>query len=166
MCRNAHQRPRLVGQGDGRLHTEDLDPLEAVGDAPGHTAGAAADIDDQATLGRVESVEIGVDHRQHIRICGADLQRGGDDPDQVRRGGINIGERIAHGRIPDGVPLCQSCCCLVSKVNGTLRRAEERTTGGIFRGAESICDCEEASVAQQSVAAAALIISSVRNLCW
>ncbi|MFO7757160.1 MAG: hypothetical protein R6V26_01560 [Roseovarius sp.] len=51
-------------------------------------------------------------------------------------------------------PLCQGCCRLVSKVNDTMRRAEERTTGGIFRGAEGICDCEDASAAQHSVAAA------------
>ena len=29
-------------------------------------------------------------------------------------------------------PLCQGCCRLVSKVNDTMRRAEERTTGGIL----------------------------------
>lgn len=51
-------------------------------------------------------------------------------------------------------PLCQDSCRLVSKVNDTMRRAEERTTGGIFRGAEGICDCEDASAAQHSVAAA------------
>ena len=35
-------------------------------------------------------------------------------------------------------PLCQGCCRLVSKVNDTMRRAEERTTDGISRGAEGI----------------------------
>ena len=36
-----------------------------------------------------------------------------------------------------------------------MRRAEKRTTGGIFRGAEGICDCEDASAEQHAVYQAA-----------
>ena len=33
----------------------------------------------------------------------------------------------------------------------TLRRAEEKTTGDVFNGKEGICDCEDASAAEQNM---------------
>jgi len=56
----------------------------------------AADIDDQAVLWRVWSVEIGVDYRQPVGIRRANLWRGGDDPDQLRGRRINVCEGVAH----------------------------------------------------------------------
>jgi 5-methylcytosine-specific restriction protein B len=49
-----------------------------------------------------------------------------------------------------GRPLCQGCCRWVSEVEDGLRRAEDRTNGGVFERAEGIGDREDASASQHA----------------